>query len=141
MPPSDTKGQGRSRAEQSRLHSSTRHVSSQVHSTLKSRLYRKICRCTADFRKVAKDMIRSPRPLTPNHEFDFKARGLRDTCHNWQFFRKYFELQMKIWRTKKTELTLSLICQIKLRLGRLLHMEREYIAHHISRKNSGLSTS
>ena len=40
---------------------------------------------------------------------------------------------MKIWRIYKTELIPSLICQIKLRLGGQLHMEREYIAHYISR--------
>ena len=35
-------------------------------------------------------------------------------------------------------MTLSLIHRFNVRLGRLLHMEREYIAHHIRRRNLGL---
>ena len=35
-------------------------------------------------------------------------------------------------------MTLSLIHRFNLRLGGLLHMEREYFTHHIGRRNSGL---
>ena len=42
----------------------------------------------------------------------------------------YFSNFWKI-KKKKTEVTLSLILRFNLRLGGLLHMEREYFAHHI----------
>ena len=53
--------------------------------------FQKIHYSTADFRNIAKDMIRSPGTLTPNHGFEFKAQGLRDTCHKWQLFLKIFQ--------------------------------------------------
>ena len=59
------------------------------------------------------DMIRSPRPLTPNHRFEFKARGLRDTYHKKATFSKIASTR----RTQKTELIPSPIHRIKLRLG------------------------
>ena len=37
----------------------------------------------------------------------------------------------------KTEITLSLIHSVQPKARGLLHMEREYIAHHIRRRNSG----
>ena len=49
-------------------------------------------RCSIDdIRKIAEDMIRSPRPLTPNHRFEFKARGLRDTYHKKATFSKILQ--------------------------------------------------
>ena len=59
--------------------------------------FQKIHYSTADFRNIAKDMIRSPGTLTPNHGFEFKARGLRDMCHKWQtFFEKVPNFKPKI---------------------------------------------
>jgi len=52
--------------------------------------FQKIRRSTADFIKIAKDMIRSPGSLTPNHGFELKARGLRDTCHKITTFSIIF---------------------------------------------------
>ena len=57
--------------------------------------------------------------------FNFKTRGLRDICIRDLFFN-FLEN-----KEEKTEATLSLILRFDLRLGGLLHMEREYFAHHI----------
>ena len=43
----------------------------------------------------------------------------------------YFSIFLENKEGKKTEVTLSLILRFNLRLEGLLHMEREYIAHHI----------
>ena len=43
----------------------------------------------------------------------------------------YFSNFLENKEEKKTEVTLSLILQFNLRLGGLLHMEREYYVHHI----------
>ena len=48
--------------------------------------FQKIRRSTDELREITEDITRSLGPLTPNHGFEFKARGLRDTCHKWQFF-------------------------------------------------------
>ena len=43
--------------------------------------FQKIHRSTDELRKITKDATRYPGTLTPNHGFEFKARGLRDTYH------------------------------------------------------------
>ena len=43
--------------------------------------FQKIRYSTDELRKNAEDTILSPGPLTPNHIFEFKAQGLRNTCH------------------------------------------------------------
>jgi len=62
---------------------------------------------------------------------DFKSRlgGYETSVINTELFSK---------TDPKAEMTLSLIHRFNVRLGGLLHMEREYIAHHIRRRNSGL---
>ena len=68
--------------------------------------------------------------------FWFKARGLRDIGTRYLFFNFFWKI-----KKKNTEVTLSLILRFNLRLEGLLHMEREYIAHHIWSRFRGLSTS
>ena len=54
------------------------------------------------------------------------------------FLEKSSRLQTEGRRTQKTKLILSLIRWFNLRLGGCSVMEREYIMHHIRRRNLGL---
>ena len=76
-------------------------------------------------------------PLFQILEFGFMARGLRDTCHRCLFFKILED------KDKKTEDRFDpqpdSVIQPKAR--GLLHMEREFIAHHIKEDFRGLSTT
>ena len=82
---------------------------------------------------MAEDTILSPRPLTPNHGFPLKARGLRDTYHKWQLFRKNSQTSDKRSKEPEDQVDPQPDSSNQTKALGLLHMEREYIAHHTSR--------
>ena len=102
LAPCDTKGQGGSRAKQKKFYSSTRHVNPRANSTPHYHLFLKIRRSTDDLRKITEDITRSPGTLTPNHEFEFKARGLRDMRDKMAtFFEQVPDFKRKVKEPRK----------------------------------------
>ena len=69
-------------------------------------------------------------------EFKFKTRGLRDMCIRDLFFKFFGKIKKeKDWSDPQPD------SAIQPKARGLLHMEREYFAHHIWSRFRGLSTS
>ena len=124
------KKQGGSRAKQKRFHSSTRHVNRRANSTPHCHLFRRFTTVQMISERSQEEVTRSPGPLTPNHRFEFKARGLRDTCHKWQLFSKKFQTSNERSKDPEDRVDPQLDLSNQTKARGLLHMEREYIAHH-----------
>ena len=67
--------------------------------------------------------------------FKFKTRGLRDICIRDLFFEFLEHKEEKDWSDPQPD------SAIQPKARGLLHMEREYFAHHIWSRFQGLSTS
>ena len=70
----------------------------------------------------------------PNLGIWIQGSGAAGHVSSTVYFSKFWKIKTK---RLKTDLTLNLILRFNLRIGGLLHMECEYIAHHIKRKISG----
>ena len=74
QPTSSKKKEG-SRAKQKRFYSSTRHMNPWANSTPHCHLFRRLAIALMSSEKITEDITRYAGPLTPNHGFEFKARG------------------------------------------------------------------
>ena len=91
----------------------TRHVNPLANSTPHDHLFQRIRCSTDELRRIAENTILSPGPLTPNHGFELKARGLWNTCHKRQLFSKNVpDFKQKVEEPRR-QLILSLIHRIK----------------------------
>ena len=136
-----SKKQGGSRAKQKKIlqRYSPQELTDKQYTALPP--FQKIRCSTDEIKKIADDTLLPPGPLTPNHGFEFKARGLRNTSHKRQLFSKKFQTSDRRSKNPEDRVDPQPDSSNQTKARELLHIEREYITHHIPRSTQDLSTS